>query len=50
MQQCNNCKTPLGCTCAKRIASDGTSCCATCVATYEAKIQAIKNATPPKQP
>lgn len=35
MARCNNCGTKLGCSCKKRTASDGKSCCANCIAHYE---------------
>lgn len=47
MAQCNNCKVKLGCSCQKRTASDGKSCCAKCVGTYE---QNLKQNTSETQP
>lgn len=35
MAKCNNCGAKLGCSCKKRTASDGKSCCANCIANYE---------------
>ena len=42
MALCGNCKKTLGCSCKKRTASDGKSCCATCVNTYEKTIRKSK--------
>jgi len=42
MDACNNCKRTLGCSCQKRIASNGNQCCAACVAEYEKKLLEIK--------
>ena len=39
---CLNCKKRLGCGCQKAKASDGTSVCKTCKASYEAKLKTIK--------
>lgn len=44
MATCLNCRTKLGCSCKKRTASDGKSCCATCLPKYE---KALKQ-SPPK--
>jgi len=43
MSQCNNCKAKLGCSCKRRTASNGTSCCANCIATYEKTIKQLSN-------
>lgn len=40
--KCSNCQTALSCGCKKRVAKDGTSCCASCVATYNNKTVAVK--------
>jgi len=32
---CKNCNTKLGCSCKRRTASNGKSCCATCLPNYE---------------
>lgn len=40
--KCSNCGTKLTCGCQKRTAKDGTQCCQSCIASYEA---AKKNAT-----
>jgi len=45
MSSCLNCGTKLGCSCQKRVASDGKSVCASCMGAYEAK---IKPTTEPK--
>jgi hypothetical protein len=37
MSTCQNCKATLGCSCQRRIASDGVPVCANCVAAYEQK-------------
>ena len=37
MAKCNNCNKTLNCSCKRRTAKDGTSCCATCIAGYERK-------------
>lgn len=39
MSKCTNCGKTLGCSCKRRKASDGKSCCAACVKAYEAKIK-----------
>lgn len=39
MANCANCKKKLGCGCQKKKASDGTSCCVTCLTTYEISIK-----------
>ena len=39
---CNNCNARMSCGCQKRRASDGTSCCSSCLAFYEKKLQAEK--------
>jgi hypothetical protein len=44
MATCNNCRVKLGCSCKRRTASNGASCCANCIASYEKK---LKN--PPQQ-
>jgi len=36
---CTNCRTKLGCGCQKRVASDGTSVCASCITNYETNIK-----------
>lgn len=32
--KCQNCSAILGCSCNIRIASDGTSCCTSCIQSY----------------
>jgi len=32
---CSNCNASLSCSCQRRQASDGKSCCSSCVGTYE---------------
>lgn len=44
--KCSNCGKSLGCGCQKRVASNGTSCCSTCLAVYEAGLMAVKTAIP----
>lgn len=39
MANCNNCRTKLGCSCKRRTASDGKSCCATCLPGYEKTVK-----------
>ncbi len=39
---CLNCKKKLGCGCQRAKASDGTSVCKSCKATYEAKLKKDK--------
>lgn len=36
---CTNCNKKLGCGCQKRVASDGTSVCNSCVAVYETTLR-----------
>lgn len=45
MAKCNNCGAKLGCACKKRTASDGKSCCANCIATYERSINTNRSAS-----
>lgn len=42
MSQCLNCGSNLGCSCQKRVASDGKSVCANCISVYEANINSTK--------
>jgi len=42
MSKCGNCKKSLGCSCKKRTASDGTSCCANCLSSYEIIVKQTK--------
>lgn len=39
MATCNNCKRKLSCGCQKSKASDGTSVCKNCKASYEANLK-----------
>ena len=39
MANCSNCKSKLGCSCKKRKASDGRSCCVNCVKNYEKRLK-----------
>ena len=41
MSSCLQCGTKLGCSCQKRVASDGRSVCANCLSAYEVKIKTI---------
>lgn len=43
MQTCSNCGSTLTCSCQLRTASDGKTCCTTCVAMYEQVLLANKN-------
>ena len=43
---CNNCNARLSCGCQKRRASDGTSCCSSCLAFYEKGLQDKKSVAP----
>jgi hypothetical protein len=36
--KCTNCGANYSCGCKKRIAKDGTSCCASCITTYNNKL------------
>lgn len=38
MSSCGNCGLKLGCSCQKRAASDGKSCCTSCLIGYEAML------------
>ena len=39
MAKCTNCGKNLSCGCQKKKASDGTSCCASCLAKYELSLK-----------
>jgi len=39
MSACLNCGSKLGCSCQKRVASDGKSVCATCITAYETSLK-----------
>lgn len=43
MSQCNNCGAKLGCSCKRRTASNGKSCCATCIGNYEKVLKQAKS-------
>jgi hypothetical protein len=45
MSQCRNCRAKLGCSCKKRTASDGKSCCATCLPKYEKTVKKSRSRT-----
>lgn len=47
MSACLNCGSSLGCSCQKRIASDGKSVCANCITAYEVNLKK-KTQTPLK--
>ena len=47
MSACLNCGSSLGCSCQKRVASDGKSVCANCITAYEVNLKK-KTQTPPK--
>ncbi len=38
MSTCQNCKATLGCSCQRRVATDGANVCANCVIAYEQNI------------
>lgn len=42
MSKCGNCNATLGCSCKKRTASDGKSCCASCISNYEKTVKTKK--------
>ena len=42
MANCANCKKKLGCGCQKKKASDGRSCCVTCLSKYELSLKIKK--------
>jgi hypothetical protein len=42
MAHCSNCQKPITCGCQKRTASDGRSCCSTCITAYENSIGSNK--------
>ena len=50
MSICANCKAKLTCGCQKRIASNGAHVCSNCIASYEASLGIIRQATPPSNP
>lgn len=39
MATCPNCKDKLSCSCKKRTASDGKTCCTKCVQKYETQLK-----------
>lgn len=41
MSQCPKCQKPLGCSCQLRTASNGTTCCSSCIHSYEAELRRI---------
>jgi hypothetical protein len=41
MAKCGNCGSKLGCSCKRRKASDGKSCCVNCISGYEKKLKQI---------
>ena len=43
---CPNCNARLSCGCQKRQASNGTAACTNCLASIEANIKVVKEATP----
>ncbi len=36
---CSNCKSTLGCSCQRRVASNGAAVCAACLTNYEASLK-----------
>lgn len=47
---CQNCQKSIECSCQRRVASDGKSCCTNCLSTYEFKLKSGKdtNFLPPQ--
>jgi hypothetical protein len=43
---CNNCNARLSCGCQKKTASDGKSCCANCLASYENNLKSRRPIVP----
>lgn len=43
MQTCQNCGSQLSCGCQKRIATDGTNVCSSCIAQYEQKLIELRS-------
>lgn len=39
MSSCQNCGTKMGCSCQRRVATDGKSCCSTCISAYEVNLK-----------
>jgi hypothetical protein len=50
MATCGNCRTKLGCSCKARKASDGKSCCVSCIAQYEKVLKYNKKQEANKKP
>lgn len=48
MAHCSNCQKPITCGCQKRTASNGRSCCSSCIVAYENSINsnAVKKSEP----
>lgn len=44
MQTCSNCGAQFGCSCKRRVASDGASACQSCIAQYENSLEQKKKA------
>ena len=40
--KCTNCKESFTCSCKKRLASNGTMCCQSCIASYENSLTSNK--------
>ena len=47
MAKCGNCGAKLGCSCKIRKATDGRSCCVSCVTSYNTKIRQSARGTKP---
>jgi len=45
-----NCGTSLGCSCQKRVASDGKSVCANCISAYEVNLKKKNVIQTPQKP
>lgn len=41
-----NCGTSMGCSCQRRVASDGKSCCSSCISAYEVNLKNKITVTP----
>jgi hypothetical protein len=41
-----NCGASMGCSCQRRVASDGKACCGSCISAYELNLQKKITVTP----
>jgi len=46
MSTCLNCGTKLGCSCQRRVASDGKAVCASCITAYEVSLKSKNDPKP----